>query len=298
MNLNFLESFMERTDFPPEAAEAFMQAGGQLRRGGWEEAMDGVVEFFYENGFSVATTQPLIDDLAQNTGLSPYTLWELALIFAAETARTAYLERGTSEEIFYDTFCDLRYKALECKRVKGVWGNFVAFWYPIFYTCDIVKLGRLEYETRVYNGPAFQGKGFSLMPGDRVKSIHIPSSGEPFDQRARLESYRKAYQFFQEELAGGPLVCMCHSWLLYPEYRNVLPEGSNILSFMEDFHILKVEDSPMDDAWRVFGASGEGSAEHWPQETRMQRAFRSHVLAGGKTGSALGVLAFDGEKLL
>ena len=69
---------------------------------------------------------------------------------AAQRARRDYLAQGVCEEIFWDTFCDLRYKLLECKTIHGVWGNFVASWYPIFYTCQIVKLGRLEFENAVY----------------------------------------------------------------------------------------------------------------------------------------------------
>ena len=101
----------------------------------------------------------------------------------------------------------MKYKAIECKNVQGVWGNFVAHWYPIFFSNDIVKLGRLEYENVTYEGEVpYEKNGYVVRPGDKVKSVHIPSSGEPFDQAARLASYKKAYQFFKEELQGGPLV--------------------------------------------------------------------------------------------
>ena len=75
-----------------------------------------------------------------------------------------------------------------------------------------------------------------------MRCIHIPSSGEPFDREARLASYKMAYDFFREELAGGPLVCVCHSWLLYPGYKEVLKPTSNIVSFMGDFDIVEAED--------------------------------------------------------
>ncbi len=298
MNKDFLQLFMEKTGFPQEAKDALTQAADQLSKAGQEEAMAGAIAFYYENDFSAQTTQPLIEEMAQAAGLSPYTVWALFLIFAAETARRDYLDRGISEEIFWATFTDVRYKALECKANKGVWGNFVAFWYHIFFSCDIVKLGRLEYETRVYDGPAGTVGGRALNPGDKVRCIHIPSSGEDFSKKARLASYKLAYDFFKDELDGGPLICACHSWLLYPEYKNVLPASSNIVSFMGDFTILETEDAGFDDAWRVFGADADKPADQLPEDTSMRRAFKKHLMAGGKTGAALGILAFDGEKLL
>ncbi len=293
MNKEFLQLLMDKTGFPPEAQEAYRQAAEQLD----SQQVDGAIAFYYENDFSTQLVHPLLEDIAEASGLSIHTVWGLFLAFAAETARHDYLENGVSEEIFWDTFCDLKYKLLECKENKGVWGNFVPFWYPIFYSCDIVKLGRLEYETRAYSGPARTVGGHTLQPGDKVLSIHIPSSGEPFHKEARLESYRKAYDFFQDLRDGGPLVCQCHSWLLYPEYRQVLPAASNIVSFMDDFSIVEVEDGSFDDAWRVFGPEADKPADQLPETTSMRRAFKRHLQNGGKTGSALGLLVFDGQKL-
>lgn len=296
MNHEFLRLFMEKTAFPAEAQAFLTEAARQME--GQAEAMAGAIQFYYENDFDAALTQPLIEDMAQAAGLSPHTVWELFLIFAAETAREDYLSQGAGEEVFWATFADMRYKVLECKQVKGVWGNFVPFWYPIFFRCDIVKLGRLEYETTTYKGPDRTIGGVTLRTGDRVRSIHIPSSGEDFSREARLDSYRMAYKFFQDQLAGGPLVCVCHSWLLYPEYKNVLPESSNIVSFMGDFHIVEEDHGSFDDRWRVFGADADKAPADLPEDTSMRRAFKKHLLAGGKTGAALGILVFDGEKLL
>lgn len=128
--------------------------------------------------------------------------------------------------------------------MQGVWGNFVSSWYPIFYSGDIVKLGRLEYEDIPYPWETpYKKHGLVVKKGDPVKNIHIPSSGEPFDLPARLDSYKRAYGFFREELQGGPLVCVCHSWLLYPQNRQVLSPSSNIVSFQEDFDLVGWEET-------------------------------------------------------
>ena len=263
-------------------------------------ALDGAVEFYYENDLSTKLVEPLLEEIAQASGVHLYTVWELFLIQAAKPAREGYLEKGVPEDIVWDTWEDLKYKAIECKNVQGVWGNFVAHWYPIFFSNDIVKLGRLEYENVTYEGEVpYEKNGCVVRPGDKVKSVHIPSSGEPFDQAARLASYKKAYQFFKEELQGGPLVCVCGSWLLYPPYRGILSPTSNVVSFAGDWDILSSQESEeFHDAWRVFGAASKLPPEQWPEDTSMRRAYKKWILEGHKAGSGFGVLLFDGEKIL
>ena len=298
MNQEFLRLFLDKTHFPPEAAQFLGQAGEKLAAPSLASQMDSAQALFYSNNFSIEKTQPLIHQMAHEAGISPYTQWMLFLIHAAKQAREDYLAKGIGEDVFWATFEDLKYKALECKEIHGVWGTFVAFWYPIFYSCDIVKLGRLEFESATFHGQPCQACGVSLSPGDAVKNIHIPSSGEPFDLEARLDSYRRAQAFFRGEREDGRLVCVCHSWLLYPGYKDVLPENSNIRSFMDDFTILEVDEGEgFDDAWRVFGPDAQKPPEELPEKTSMQRAFKRHLLNGGETGAALGLLVFDGEKL-
>lgn len=300
MNKEFLRLLMEKTGFPEEAKAELLQNADALTAAGQEEALDGAVEFFYDNDFSISLSSPLIEEIAEKAELSPYTVWLLFLVEAAIPVREAFAADGIAEQIFWDTFADLRYKVLECKEVQGVWGNFVAFWYPIFYSRDIVKLGRLEYENYTYSEDSpYEKNGYTVKKGDKVKSIHIPSSGEPFDEAARLDSYKRAYEFFKGELNGGPLVCVCHSWLLYPPYGKILPPKSNIVSFQRDFDIVGQETSEeFDDAWRLFGAEYKKPLTELPERTSMQRAFKNYLLEGGKAGEGKGILIFDGEKIV
>lgn len=299
MNKKFLQLFMDKTDFPQEAKSSLLEDADTLTSAEQEEALDGAVEFFYENDFDIKLTEPLINEMAESSGLSPYTVWLLMLIEASQNAREAYRQGGTPDELFWATFADLRYKAIECKENYNVWGTFVAFWYPIFYSRSIVKLGRLEFENSKYAfNEEYTKNGYTLKKGDNVKSIHIPSSGEPFDKKARLESYRVAYEYFKDELNGGPLFCVCHSWLLYPEYGKILDEKSNIVSFQKDFDIVDFEAGDFEDAWRLYGAEHNRPTAELPERTSMQRAFKKHLLAGGTTGEGKGVIIFDGEKIV
>lgn len=300
MDRQFLQLFLDRTHFPGEAREALARALEVLARADQEKALDGAVDLFYSQDLDLKPTAPLVEDMAAEAGLSPYTVWLLFLIAAARPAQGAFRDRGIPEEVFWDTFQDMKYKALECQSVHGVWGCFVAFWYADFYTCDLVKLGRLEYENTTYHrDQPYEKNGIILKKGDPVKSIHIPSSGEPFDRAARLESYQKAYQFFREELNGGPLVCVCDSWLLYPPYGEILPPGSHIADFRGDFDIIASrEEDSFDDAWRVFGPDHGKPPAELPDRTSLQRAFKGWLQAGKKTGEGLGVLVFDGQRIV
>ena len=300
MNKGFIQLLMEKTKFPNEAGKELNRILEELLCGGHELILDQAVAFFYDSRFDVPQTQQVVDRVAEQTGVSPFTVWLLLFMQAAERAKIDYAKRGVKEEIFWDTFSDLRCKAIECKEIEGVWGIFVAFWYPIFYSCDIVKLGRLEYENQTYpyEEPYTFG-GITVKKGDPVKSIHIPSSGESFSREARLRSLQQAYRFFRPELNDSPLVCICHSWLLYPEYGKLLMPPSNIADFSGDFDIIRQEDEEsFGDAWRVFGRSYKGAVADLPTKTSLQRSFKAHLLAGGKAGEGFGVLIFDGERIL
>lgn len=290
LDKDFLALLMDKTGFPAEAKAFLLESAGKVDAGALAAALDA----FYAGGFAIKDSQPAIEQMAQAAGLSPYTVWMVFLMQGAKHAKADYAAKGIPEDIFWATFCDLRYKAIECWENHGVWGTFVAFWYPIFFSCDIVKLGRLEYETIDYKGPAYTKNGFTLRPGDKVQNIHIPSSGEPFDKAARLASYRLAYDFFKPQ---GPLACVCHSWLLYPAYKGILKPGSNIADFQSDFDIIETETGGFADAWRVFGAAHSQPPARLPEDTSMRRAFKAHLMAGGSTGEGRGVLLFDGEKL-
>ena len=229
MDKEFSRLFWEREGFPQEARQALDLCLDRLDRLGKTEALDGIGAFYRGNGFDADLTQPLLEDLALETEISVYTLWLLLLIDQAKTAFGDYKALGVPEQVVWDTFQDLTYKLLECKQVYGVWGTFVASWYHIFFTCDIVKLGRLEFESTVYDEAVpYRFGDFTLEKGDPVKSIHIPSSGEPFTWEARLDSYKRAYRFFQKELNGGPwCACAAPGCCTRPTGRSCLPSPTS-----------------------------------------------------------------------
>ena len=289
MNQEYLALFMEKTSFPQEARKALSDALAAT-----EAALIPILNEF-EKEYNHSETDPMVKTLAENSGISEFTLWMIILILASKKARPLY----PSEKLFWDTFTDLRYKLMECYDLHGIWGNFVSYWYPIFYKGTIVKLGRMEYEVRKdVLTESYTIGDITLGPGDTTIHLHIPTCPEdPFTKDARMESYRKAFEYFCKD--GKPLVCICASWLLYSEFEDVFPVGTNIYDFRKEF--IMISNKPgakFGNAWRVFGKAHTLPPEELPENTSMQRAFKKHYLEGKPFGNGTGVIIFDGKKLL
>ena len=288
MNLKFLQLFLEKEEFPAAAQAELVRTAQSI-----PDELDSILGC-YEQGYNHEATVPLVEKVAEASGISAYTIWMVTLCLAAEKARPFY----KNDKIYWDTFCDLRYKAQECFDVYGIWGTFVAHWYPIFYNGTIVKLGRMEYQVKAcpFKEPK-TAMGITVNPGDPILALHIPTSFEPFDKESRMESYRMAWRYFCPD--GRPLVCVCGSWLLYDKYEEVFAPGSNIASFRKEFYMLQSKESEtFANSWRVFGSKHTLSTEEFPENTSLQRAFKRYMLAGGTHGNGTGVIVFDGEKLL
>lgn len=297
MNTKFLDYMLEGCSFPAEAADFFRSLTASVKEQGLEDEFDEICKFYMVE-YRREATEEMLKKFAEKAGGSFYSYWMLLFLLNAEEAREKYYARGVSEEIFLDTFCDLRYKAIECMEEHGVWGTFVAGWYGLFYSCRIIKFGRFEYQDEEYGWRDLDLCGYELRGGRKCLSLHIPSSGEPFDYEARLESYKTAYEFYKKEHGEGPLVCICGSWLLNPGYENVFPEGSNTRDFQKDFYMLKGEEQDeFHDDWRVFGRHHRKPLEELPEDTRMRRAFKKYFLEGGKPGEGFGVIIYDDQGL-
>ena len=282
-------------------AKAFFDGLAQkVADAGFEEEFDSFSDVYFNSNCDVEALRAKMAPFAEKIGASIHSCFMLFFFLAAERIKPKYDERGVSDEVFFDTFSDLRYKAYECVEEHGVWGTFVEGWYSLFYRCEIIKFGRFEYQDIEYDSDTPYSFGdVTLNKGDKLLSIHIPSSGEPFDLKGRLESYKRAYDFYSKELNTDKLVCECNSWLLYPTYREILGEKSNVSDFMSDFDMVKTFDQDkFGDDWRVFGRDHSKPVEEYPENTRMRRAFKKHLLSGGKVGCGLGYVVYDGENLL
>ena len=92
----------------------------------------------------------------------------------------------------------------------------------------------------------------------------------------------------------------CHSWLLHPALKEILPPNSNILKFSKDYEVLRVDNrDPFREAWRIFYCDCDTcKIEDYPENTSLQKSVKKWLMDGNKLGSALGALVFDGENIL
>lgn len=251
------------------------------------------------------TFQRLLDLYATDAGITDYKAANEEVALAANAANVPvyaallvfyclltqplwakYQAAGYSRIMFEDAVLDLRYKAVECKAVHGIWGTFVAYWFDRFFQLTRFAFGRLQYET--FDLPCactVDGKQFAQ--GTRVINIHIPSAG-PLTPAACDDSLAQARAFFAPEL---PLF-MCHSWLLFPHNEEILAGSQNILHFMHRFQIIEIKTESMEeDMWRIFNKTPAPPFADLPCETSLQRAYAAWLRAGHQPGAGIGVFA-------
>lgn len=203
--------------------------------------------------------------------------------FACE-AYGGYREEGIADSIFFDTFRDIALWCMEYYRETGRYGigRYVQDWFWRGFERKMLRLGRLEFEEMEVTEEMAGIMGHTGR-GEPVISIHIPA-GEPLGREACLASLRRAYGRY-----GGERLYFCHSWLLYPELRKLLPEHSNILRFQEFFDVVQVDYREREAEWRVFGRHFFRVADY-AEDTSLKRRLKQHLLSGGALGNGWGLL--------
>jgi hypothetical protein len=239
----------------------------------------------------------LLDPLEKILGISKYGIYLVLYILATEDLREKYKAISLPYTVEYDTLLDLRNKCYECHMLTSTYGLYSAPWMLGYYRLERFAFGGLQFNLSEYGSNETVIDGREVKLGDKAIAIHIPRSDRPFDRESRLDSYKRAYRFFKDSFTEERIPFICSSWLLYPFNREVLCEGSNILSFMDEFKITKVTDESHW-LWRIFGVFYEGDVEAMPEDTRLKRAYKERLRQGKTSGSGYGVFLFDGEKII
>lgn len=297
-----INSVMKRCSFPEEAVRVFTRVENRLdSEPDLAAQFDATVNNYMSEAVgSLGEALDKIEALAERCGENKYTLQFVFLMNCTEELLRRYRKAGISEDIYWAGMDDLRCKLLECMECEQVCGTFVAGWNDGFFRMGRFALGRFQYEPCHSDLPTFTAAcGYVIKEGSPMLNFHIPSSGISLTDEVRYDSYRRAYEFFREHCGDGPMVMRCHSWLLFPGHRKFLPENSNILRFMDDFEIIEsAEKEFFNDGWRIFGKDSDLPVEQLPERTSLQRAYKKWLCEGNKAGSALGIIVFDGERIL
>ncbi len=296
MNRDYLHVFLENTRFDSDAIAQIDAVVDTVCQRGGETALDEITAFYFDTLDHCAVGERL-EALAQQLDVPIAQLRLLTVILATERAVPIYRDKGVDDALLWDTFSDIREKAASFRDAYGYYGQRVLNWFCVFLRAEMVRFGCFMYVDGGYSSKTpYTYEDISLQNGDRVRHLHI-GGGQPFHKEARLDSLRQAHAHFCPN--GERLICTCSTWLLYPVYRKILSPTSNIVSFMDDFDIVQVNDQDFfHDCHRIFGKPYEGDPNALPENTSLQRAFKQHLIQGGKIGTAFGVLIFDGERIV
>ncbi len=299
MQLDYYLDFLSHYALNEEERLELTNTGNELISK-YASSLERIIKYYFKKGFSYKKVKRMLAKLVSANDCDLYRLNFVFLVCATKTTKEEYQKAGLSEELFYNTFEDFFYKARECKTVYGVYGIFVSDWYKSFFKLELFKLGRMQYQVfPYYFHKKYVFNGLKMKAGKKTLSVHIPSSGEPFDREARLESYKQAYEFFKDMQVDGLLGFMCNSWLLYKKNYEFMPKGSNLYDFLNDWEILgSIADVKYSDCWRVFGKKYDGKPEKLAERTSLQRAIKGWLLSGKSMGTGFAVSVFDGERIV
>lgn len=300
---NHFEKLCEKFSFPKEANDIFFATAKRLdgdKR--LSDEFDNIVNLYMDSETSdISAAVENLKHLAHEMNIHEFTVNMVFLIVCSEILLEKYITNGYDEELFWVTMVDLRYKLLECMECKHIAGIFVPQWYDGFLKMNRFTLGRFQYEKSSFPTSYKTKSGYEIKKGTKCLSFHIPSTGVSLTDEVRLESYKRAYEFYGDDnkLADGNMILTCNSWLLYPHHKDFLPKHLNILKFMNDFEIYKSEESKtFNDGWRIYGSYFDLPMQEWPEDTSLRKAYKKWLLEGNPAGSGEGVIVFDGEKIL
>ena len=291
-----LVKYLADFDFDKEAAESVLIAFDRiLACDGLGEELAEYIEAYKNGCLDYDALCRAAEEAAAISGIHPS---EASFIYTASLCNFAlpYYERaGLDKNVWYDSMMDFKWKIREHKKLHGIWGTNTAAWHKRFFSAERMAFGRLQFNLLECERD-FKGKSVEVAKGQTVVTIHIPTDDRtPFSRENRVKSYKRAAEYFARFFEGGKFVFRCGTWLLHPEHRNILPEGSNIRSFLDDFELdgdSFTETSS--NIWRLFYVnSWDGNPDSLPEETSLMKIYKNFIRSGGRLGSMVGFFPSD-----
>ncbi|MBO5212191.1 MAG: DUF5596 domain-containing protein [Clostridia bacterium] len=291
----YLLNLMDILEYPEESKPSLISAYDKIMANAdCTKQFDELIKI-YENDCNCNYDSILkqCSVIANEAGIHEYEAQLLIFMCFSKHLKELYKEQGISEKIWRNSMLDLKYKLLECKAVKDIWGSFVAWWFPGFFNVTRFGLGRLQFEISTFDKDGYEKDGKKLKKGDKVVNIHIPRTLTPLDKESCEDALAQAREFYKDKLDGAPMAFICFSWLLYPDYDNVFIPGTNTYRFKSYFDIIgRYDDKPENpyaDMWRLFDMDYTGNIDDYPEDSSLRRALKNYLKNGGKTGEGYGI---------
>ena len=147
--------------------------------------------------------------------------------------------------------------------------------------------------------PAFQKNNPpnpDLTFGDKTISVHIPASG-PLNADECIKSFSRMSRFCRDFYPDWDYkAIVCYSWLLDPQFKEFLPETSNIVRFQQLGHnlICPGRDETREVIWRIWGAPGlDTPIDQLPVHSSMERGVVEFLKQGRRFQEGLLVIFKD-----
>lgn len=198
------------------------------------------------------------------------------MLRASVRAYDVYEKKGISRETYIATMkCYTRF-IQETYKMTGKL-CFDRYWWTTRQAgCHLYRLGELEYETVPV------GK-------ETVIEMHIPSDADfsPSAVDASIEMARGFFGEYYPELSDCEY--RCHSWLLDPQLKDMLSEGSNILNFQDRFELYDSGENDEEFIEWLFNSRTK-DYQSLPENTSLQKKVKNLLLNQGTIRTACGRL--------
>lgn len=215
-------------------------------------------------------------------GLSVLSLY---LHWAVDTKKW-YERIGIPEEYFWDSMKDITIWCEDYLAKHGVPGFKEWEWVGRSLRLEVIRIGRLQFEP-ISLKHTLELEGKKYYSGTPLLDVHIPA-GEPLSVEAAIEAMHQAPIFFKNYFGRTFSLLHCHSWLLSPDLKGLLPEHSRIIQFQNLFTVYKTDNEERQAEERVFGFLSDDPSQY-PESTSLQKAVKQYMLDGNIVEMGAGV---------
>ena len=132
---NYLREFLVSFEYPEESHSVLLEAYDRITQNGESKAIFDELLSEYNKSYNVDYTHALenVRRASAIAGVHEYTGDLLLFICYSKKLKEYYIEAGLDLEIYRTSLFDLKYKIIECYNMHGIWGSFVAHWFPGFF---------------------------------------------------------------------------------------------------------------------------------------------------------------------
>ncbi|MEO3771194.1 acyltransferase domain-containing protein [Micromonospora sp. B9E7] len=206
-------------------------------------------------------------ELPRDRGPAWRHLYVYVYLALVDVARGYHRDHDVPDDVSWLSLADLGRNLAIDRRMRGEGWSVMQAWLTLHARGSVYELGRLQHHR-----------------GDTAISLHVPDAG-PLTPEAVTASLDESRLFFARHFPDEPYTAFsCGSWLLDPQLREYLPEGSNIVRFQQMFELAPYEEKDGPDAdvevLRFVFRTLSTPLDQLPRRTVLQRAIVDHLRAG------------------